>query len=125
MSAKLVPTFADRRCIVVSVTDPYGSFFGFPDRNLDSTFFKNHNVGFSIYDETLPEDVSTRDHILQFAVTLLSMVTSSLPLLGSGFQRRTLPILWVPELSPASATSFSQQPLRTVDLQQVPDCNFN
>jgi hypothetical protein len=29
-----------------------------------------------------------------------SIVTSSVPLLGSSFQRRTFPFLWVPELSP-------------------------
>jgi hypothetical protein len=33
LSAKLVPTFADRECHVVSVTDPYGRIFGFLDRN--------------------------------------------------------------------------------------------
>jgi hypothetical protein len=32
-------------------------------------------------------------------------------LLGSGFQQRLFPFLWVPELSLASATSFSQQQL--------------
>jgi CBS-domain-containing membrane protein len=32
-SAKLVPTFADRGCHVVSVTDPYGRILGFLDRN--------------------------------------------------------------------------------------------
>jgi hypothetical protein len=31
LSAKLVSTFADRACHVVSVTDPYGSNFGFLD----------------------------------------------------------------------------------------------
>jgi hypothetical protein len=41
--------------------------------------------------------------------TSVSTVTSSLPLLGSGFQRRNLLFLWVPGLSPASATSFLQQ----------------
>jgi hypothetical protein len=30
----------------------------------------------------------------------MSTVTSSLPLLGSGFQRRTFIFLWVPEWSP-------------------------
>jgi hypothetical protein len=39
--------------------------------------------------------------------TLESTVTSSLPLLGSGFQRRTFPFLWVPEQSLASATSLN------------------
>jgi hypothetical protein len=33
MSEKLVPTFADRVCHVVSVTDPYGSILGFLDRS--------------------------------------------------------------------------------------------
>jgi hypothetical protein len=32
MSAKLVPTFADRGCHVASVTDPYGRILGFLDR---------------------------------------------------------------------------------------------
>jgi hypothetical protein len=40
--------------------------------------------------------------------TLVSTVNSSLPLLSSGFQQWTIPFLWVPELFPASATSFSQ-----------------
>jgi hypothetical protein len=31
LSAKLVPTFADRGCYVVSVTDPYCSILGFLD----------------------------------------------------------------------------------------------
>jgi hypothetical protein len=33
MSAKLVLTFADRGCHVVSVTDPYVSILGFLDRS--------------------------------------------------------------------------------------------
>jgi hypothetical protein len=33
LSVKLVPTFADRRCHVVSVTDPYGRIVGFLDRS--------------------------------------------------------------------------------------------
>jgi hypothetical protein len=39
------------------------------------------------------------DYILQFTIThtLRSAVTSSMPLLGSGFQRQTFPFLWVPE----------------------------
>jgi CBS-domain-containing membrane protein len=31
LTAKLVPTFADRGCHVVSVTDPYGHILGFID----------------------------------------------------------------------------------------------
>jgi hypothetical protein len=57
---------------------------------------------------------TTRDYTLHYTVThthththtLVSTVTSSLTLLGGGFQRRTFPFLWVPELSPASATRF-------------------
>jgi hypothetical protein len=33
MTAKLVPTFADRGFNVVSVKDPYGRFLGFLDRS--------------------------------------------------------------------------------------------
>jgi hypothetical protein len=33
LSAKLLPTFADRGCHVVSVTDPYVSIVGFLDRS--------------------------------------------------------------------------------------------
>jgi hypothetical protein len=50
--------------------------------------------------------------------TLMSTVTYTLPLLGRGFQRRTFSFLWIPELSPASATSFSQQQLTTTQLQR-------
>jgi hypothetical protein len=52
-----------------------------------------------------------RDYTLQFIIAhiLVFTVASSPPLLGSDFQRRTFPFLCVPELSPASAFSFSQQ----------------
>jgi hypothetical protein len=33
LSAKWLPTFADKRCHVVSVTDPYGRILGFLDRS--------------------------------------------------------------------------------------------
>jgi hypothetical protein len=33
MSPKLVPTFADKGCRVVSVTDPHGRILGFLDRS--------------------------------------------------------------------------------------------
>jgi hypothetical protein len=46
---------------------------------------------------------------------------SSLPLLGSGSQQRTFPFLWVPKLSLASATSFSQQQLTTSEPQLLSD----
>jgi hypothetical protein len=50
---------------------------------------------------------------LCYTHTLVYTVTSSLPLLGIGFQWRMFPFLWVPYLSPALATSFSQQQLTT------------
>jgi CBS-domain-containing membrane protein len=37
LSAKLVPTFANRGCHVVSVMDPYGHIFGFLDRYVHQT----------------------------------------------------------------------------------------
>jgi hypothetical protein len=37
LSAKLVPTFADRGCNVVSVTDPYGRILDFLDRIIKNT----------------------------------------------------------------------------------------
>jgi hypothetical protein len=40
LSAKLVPTFVDRRCHVVSVTDLYGCILGFLDR---TQFYKFYN----------------------------------------------------------------------------------
>jgi hypothetical protein len=39
---KLVPTFADRRCLVVSVTDSYGRILGFLDRHEE--IFQNINL---------------------------------------------------------------------------------
>jgi CBS-domain-containing membrane protein len=33
LSAKLLPTFADKGCHVVSVMDPYGRILGFLDRS--------------------------------------------------------------------------------------------
>jgi hypothetical protein len=61
------------------------------------------------------------DYTLQFTVThtLVSTVTSSLPLFGTGFQPRTSLFLWVPELSPASATSFTQQQLTPTAAQRL------
>jgi hypothetical protein len=46
--------------------------------------------------------ITARDYTLQFTITqtLVSTVTSSLPLLGNVFQRRTFPFIWVPELTP-------------------------
>jgi hypothetical protein len=38
LSAKLVPTFADRKCHVVSVTGPYGRILGCLDRSCNFFF---------------------------------------------------------------------------------------
>jgi CBS-domain-containing membrane protein len=45
MSAKLVPTFADGGCYVVSVTDPYGRILGFLGQ---SSYFVIH-VALQLY----------------------------------------------------------------------------
>jgi hypothetical protein len=39
LSAKLVPTFADRGCHVVSVTNLYGRILGFLDRNCSDVLY--------------------------------------------------------------------------------------
>jgi hypothetical protein len=54
-----------------------------------------------------------------YYTTRVSTVPCSIPFLGSGFQQRTFPFLSVPELSPASATSFSQQQLTTTEPQRL------
>jgi hypothetical protein len=62
----------------------------------------------------------THTHTHTHTHTLLSTVTSSLSLLGSGFQRWTFPFLWVPEPSLASATSCSQQLPTSTELRSSP-----
>jgi hypothetical protein len=59
-------------------------------------------------------------YTLQFTAThvLVSTVTSSLPLLGRGFQQWTFRFLWIPKLSLASATSFWQQQLTVTEPQK-------
>jgi hypothetical protein len=49
LSAKLVPTSADRRCHVVSVTDPYGRILGFLDQHITSWLTLSLNVSPFIY----------------------------------------------------------------------------
>jgi hypothetical protein len=49
---------------------------------------------------TLIQRVTTLYRSLLHTHTLISTVTSSRLLFGSGFQRRTFPFLWVPDLSP-------------------------
>jgi hypothetical protein len=67
---------------------------------------------------------TARDYTLQFTIThtLVSTVTSLLPLLGSGFQQRPF-FLWVPELSSASSSNFQQQLLTAAEPQQFSNCN--
>jgi hypothetical protein len=77
--------------------------------------------GFWIYDRT--HCILWYSGWLQFiwqyyTHTLVTTIKSSLQLLGTGFQMRTFHILWVPELSPASATNFSQQQLTMTEPQQ-------
>jgi hypothetical protein len=71
-------------------------------------------TGFIAHFDTAP------DYTLQFSIThtLVSTVTCSLSLLRSGYQRGRSPFSWVPELSPASATSCSQQQLTKTEHQQ-------
>jgi hypothetical protein len=51
LSAKIVPTFADRGCNVVGVTDPYGRILGFLDQcryfffQVDSQLYTQGRVG--------------------------------------------------------------------------------
>jgi hypothetical protein len=44
LSAKLVPTFADRGCHVVRATDPYGRILGFLDRITQIALHYTHIV---------------------------------------------------------------------------------
>jgi hypothetical protein len=68
--------------------------------------------------DCLIQRVTTLYSTLLHTHSLVSTVTSSLPLLGSSFQRRTFVFLWFPELSPTSATRFSQQQLTATEPQQ-------
>jgi hypothetical protein len=58
--------------------------------------FSDYKAGFGLIIGFNEPFDTAGDYTLQFTVTH----TSSLPLLGSGFQRRTFTILWFPELSP-------------------------
>jgi hypothetical protein len=44
LSVKLVPTFADRGCHVVSTADPYGRIPGFLDRYRGNIWFKEDRL---------------------------------------------------------------------------------
>jgi hypothetical protein len=68
-------------------------------------------MGFKLMSRFIAHFDTACDCTIQFTLThtLVSTDPSSLSLLGSAFQRRTLRFLWVPELSSASATSVSQQ----------------
>jgi hypothetical protein len=63
---------------------------------------------------------TARDYILQLTITH-TMVQSRLNLSihGNGFQRRTFPFLWVPELFLASTTRLQQQQLSTTEPQRL------
>jgi hypothetical protein len=46
LSAKLVPTFADRGCHMVRLANPYGRILGFLDRDDDENINSNYNNNF-------------------------------------------------------------------------------
>jgi hypothetical protein len=52
LSAKLMQTFADRGCLVVSVTNPYGRILGFLDRN--RYFFSKYFLSYTHEAEWIP-----------------------------------------------------------------------
>jgi hypothetical protein len=65
-------------------------------------------MGFGSMTKFIAHFDTARDYTMQLTIThtLVPTVTSSLPLLGSGFQLRSFPFLRPNELPPASATSF-------------------
>jgi hypothetical protein len=70
--------------------------------------FINHRHDFGLMTGFIGLFDTARDDTSQFTITytLVFTFTSSLPLLGDGFQRRTFPFIWVPELFSASVSSF-------------------
>jgi hypothetical protein len=72
-------------------------------------------MGFGLVIESIGHFDTARDYTLQITIThtLASAVTFSLQLLGSGFQRRTFPLLWVPNCPrrqlPASNSNSSHR----------------
>jgi hypothetical protein len=65
--------------------------------------------------------IHTLSSLLQYALSLLSLLCPHKWLSGNGFQRRTFPILWVPELSPCLGYQFltatAHKDWTTADLQ--------
>jgi hypothetical protein len=59
-------------------------------------------MGFALMSGFIGLFDTAREYTFQFTIshTLVSTVTPSLPLLGSGFQRWTFPFLLVPEIFP-------------------------
>jgi hypothetical protein len=60
LSPKLVPTFADRRSNVVSVTDPYGRILGFLDRSRYFFFKQAHQFYSRGWVDLVPDPILLR-----------------------------------------------------------------
>jgi hypothetical protein len=71
LSAKLVSTFADRGCLVVSATDPYGRILGFLGRNNNTT---TNNNTFSAIELLLQRDTYINEHVNSVEVTLHALL---------------------------------------------------
>jgi hypothetical protein len=78
-------------------------------------------TGFELITRFIAHFDTAHDYTLLFTIThtLVSTVTSWMPLLDSSFERRTLSFLWVPERSPVSDTRFyNSKKLTTTEPQQ-------
>jgi hypothetical protein len=79
MSAKLVPTFADRGCRVVSATDPHGCILGFLDRHNKITYFQSYVIiGLTSFQEMIRDGASVTSTSQVPASLMLVVITESL-----------------------------------------------
>jgi hypothetical protein len=63
LSANLMPTFADRRCHVVSMTDPYGRILHFLDQGL---LYPNNKIHYEVQSIHQNMSVLTKQHWIAF-----------------------------------------------------------
>jgi hypothetical protein len=80
LTAKLMPTFANRKCYVVSLTDPYGHILGFLDRSRYFSF----QVALQLYSRVCVDPVRTSMLTalwLVYLVCLYLLVTKLTPIL--------------------------------------------
>jgi hypothetical protein len=117
LSAKLVPTFADRGCQVVRVTDPYGRILGFLDRNNRYRFFESlffpQNIGMLHFAPSFDKNYVLIDYKwpMSSAVSFLTQVP--LPdLIGSwrAVDQLTLEIMMIMKLGCADTPLCFAQP---------------